>query len=135
MDYDFSTALVFAAVAVFFILAALTVGRLVRPARPSPAKGAPYECGEEAIGSSRIRFQSRFFTVALVFLIFAAEVAVLYPWVTVFREEGQGLSAFLEIVLFLAFLAAGFAYVWVRGDLEWIRGTPGNETIPRSDRP
>lgn len=135
MDFDFAAALVFAGVAVLFILATLTAGRLVRPSRPTPGKLSPYECGEETIGSSRIRFHSRFFTVALVFLIFDAEVVVLYPWVTVFREKGAGPSVLLEILLFLGILAAGFVYVWVKGDLEWFKGAGEAEGNPRSGDP
>lgn len=132
MYFDFSAALVFAGVAALFILAALTAGRLVRPSRPTPGKRSPYECGEESIGFSRVRFHNRFFTVALVFLIFDAEIVVLYPWVMMFQEKGSGLLVFLEILLFLGILAAGFFYIWVKGDLDWLKGPGEVEGNPRS---
>lgn len=121
MYFDFSAVLVFAGVAVLFVLGTLTVGRWLRPTRPTPGKRAPYECGEEAIGSPRVRFQARFFVVALIFLIFDVEVVVLYPWVTVGRGGGGGLLSLLEVLLFLGILGVGFVYVWGKGDLGWLR--------------
>jgi NADH-quinone oxidoreductase subunit A len=121
MYFDFSNVLVFVGVAAFFILAALTFGRIVRPHRPDPEKLSTYECGEETIGTSWVRFNARFTVVALVFLIFDVEVAVLFPWAAIFKEPGTRLLVLAEIVLFMGILAVGFAYAWVKGDLGWLR--------------
>jgi NADH-quinone oxidoreductase subunit A len=131
MYFDFSNVLVFAGVAAFFILAALTFGRVVRPHRPDPEKLSTYECGEETIGTSWVRFNARFTVVALVFLIFDVEVAVLFPWAAIFKEPGVRLLALVEILLFMGILAVGFAYVWVKGDLGWLKSPVGTE----KDRP
>ncbi len=120
MYFDFANVLVFAGVA------ALTAGRVLRPHRPIPEKLATYECGEETIGSSWVQFNVRFYVIALVFLVFDVEIAVLFPWTAVFREAGTRLLAFLEIVLFLGILGAGYVYVWVKGDLEWLK-SPGRD--------
>lgn len=127
MYFDFSNVLVFVGVAAFFILAALTFGRVVRPHRPDPEKLSTYECGEETIGTSWVRFNARFTVVALVFLVFDVEVAVLFPWAAIFREPGTRLLALAEIVLFLGILAVGFAYAWVKGDLGWLRTPKGSD--------
>ncbi|MCA9009346.1 MAG: NADH-quinone oxidoreductase subunit A, partial [Planctomycetaceae bacterium] len=72
--------LVFALVAIGFLMAPLIVGRLLRPKLPTPEKDAIYECGEPAIGSSYIQFDLRFYVVALLFIIFDVEVAFFFPW-------------------------------------------------------
>ncbi len=125
MFFDFSAVLVFLGVSALFLAALLAVGRLVRPCRPTPEKLSTYECGEEAIGTSRLRFNPRFFVVALVFLVFDVEIAVLFPWAALFGDPGARLLAFLEVLLFLGILLVGFAYVWVKGDLDWIRPPRG----------
>ena len=135
MYFDFASVLVFAAVAAFFILAALTLGRLVRPHRPTPGKLSTYECGEETIGTSWIRFNARFYVIALVFLIFDVEIAVLFPWASIFREPGARFLALLEILLFLGILLVGLAHVWVKGDLEWLKGPRPAEDHPPEDAP
>lgn len=91
-----------------------------------PFKEETYECGEPAVGSSWVRFDIRFYTVALVFLVFDVEVAFLYPWALVFgdlRDSGMGLFVFVEALLFLIILGVGFAYCWVKGDLDWVKAT------------
>ncbi len=123
MYFDFAGVLVFAAVAVFFIAAALTLGSLVRPHRPTPEKLSTYECGEETIGSSWVQFNPRFYVVALLFLIFDVEIAVLFPWAAVFKEKGVRLLAFLDVLVFLGILLVGLVYAWVKGDLAWLKGT------------
>ncbi|MFC1556119.1 NADH-quinone oxidoreductase subunit A, partial [candidate division KSB1 bacterium] len=82
-------------------------------------KMLPYECGEDPVGSAWIRFNNRFYIVALVFIIFDIEVVFLFPWALVFKK--LGMFAFIEMMVFLAILFAGFAYVWAKGDLEWVR--------------
>jgi NADH-quinone oxidoreductase subunit A len=124
MAFEFANVLIFALLAVVFLLATLTIGRFLRPSAPNAAKGATYECGEQPMGSGWFNFNPRFYVVALVFLIFDVEVAFTYPVATVFKRWvalGEGAVAFAEIGLFIAVLGLGLGYVWRRGDLDWLR--------------
>ena len=153
--------LIFAVVAIGFLMVPLLVGKLLRPKLPTPEKDAIYECGEPAIGSSYIQFDLRFYVVALLFIIFDVEIAFFFPWASVYgstmqladtrisEEARTELSARLlsvdpatitqnqvispetalrlgwigvaDILVFFGVLLVGFAYVWKRGDLDWIR--------------
>ena len=126
----------FANVLVFFLLAfvlcglMLGLGILLRPANPSRTKLSTYECGEPPSGPAWINFNIRFYLIALVFVIFDVELAFVYPVVTVFRDwikNGQGGFALAEITLFIGILAVGLVYVWVKGDLEWLKRLPAEE--------
>lgn len=124
MLFQFSTVLVFAIVALAFAALVLGAARLVRPHKEDADKLSTYECGERPVGSSWINFNMRFYVVALVFLIFDVEVVLIYPVATVFRDwvaTGKGTLAFVEIMVFVAILLVGLAYVWVKGDLEWVK--------------
>ena len=124
MPIEFANVLIFLSLAGIFLLCTLSLGRLVRPSAPNAAKGATYECGEQALGSGWFNFNPRFYVVALVFLIFDVEVAFTYPVATVFQRwvaRGDGGVAFLEIALFIAVLGLGLVYVWRRGDLDWVK--------------
>ncbi|MFN7132682.1 MAG: NADH-quinone oxidoreductase subunit A [Myxococcales bacterium] len=124
MAFHFGTALAFFACAVGFCLVNLLVGRLLRPVAPSADKSLPYECGERPIGAARFNFNPRFYVVALVFVIFEVEIALMLPVALVYRElvaEGAGGVAFAELLVFVAVLAAGLAWAWLRGDLDWVR--------------
>lgn len=124
MQFHFAAVLVFLLVACLFLAITLTLGRLVRPSTPTPEKGAVYECGEQALGAGWFNFNPRFYVVALVFLIFDIEVAFTYPVAVVFNRyvaTGVGGLALAEITAFIAVLSLGLAYVWRRGDLEWLR--------------
>jgi len=131
MYFDFANVLVYIVISIGFIFGSLTIGRILRPHRPTPEKLTTYECGEEAIGSAWIQFNVRFYIIALIFLIFDVEIAVLFPWAVIFRK--MGLLALAEIFLFLGILVVGFAYVWVKGDLEWLRSLGEVRTEPRKD--
>ncbi|MFQ5843363.1 MAG: NADH-quinone oxidoreductase subunit A [Planctomycetota bacterium] len=117
--------------ALFVWLNLFVIGKLIlrRPHKPEfGQKGEAYECGEPALGDAWIRFDIRFYTLALVFLIFDIEVALLFPWAVVyddFIENGLGGGAFLEALVFLVVLGVGLAYVWVRKDLDWTSVKPG----------
>ena len=78
-----------------------------------------YECGEEPVGDTRIKFNTRFYVIALIFLIFDVEIVFLFPWAVVYRKIGM--LAFVEMLIFIVILLVGLAYVWAKGDLEWIR--------------
>ena len=124
MYFDLASVLVFLLLGGAFVVVNLLVGKLLlRPASGSEGhKLSTYECGEPTIGQAWIRFDIRFYTVALMFVVFDVEVALLFPWGLVFRdlvESGWGWLAFAEALTFIAILMAGLAYVWARGDIDW----------------
>ena len=129
MYFEFANVLVFILVAFGFIFGSLVAGRVIRLQRPDPEKLSTYECGEETIGTAWVQFNVRFYIIALIFLIFDVEIAVLFPWTTIYREAG--LLAFVEMTVFLVILLVGFAYVWVKGDLEWLKSLGEVRTAPR----
>jgi NADH:ubiquinone oxidoreductase subunit 3 (subunit A) len=107
----------FAIVAILFPVAALIVGALLGPHRPSPAKQARYECGLVSQGESWIQFRVQYYVYALLFVLFDVETVFLYPWAAAYQK--LGLFAVVEVVVFLGILAVGLAYAWVHGDLRW----------------
>jgi NADH-quinone oxidoreductase subunit A len=135
-----ATIAVFLSVGAVFLLGNLLLGKLVRPDRPSPEKGEIYECGEKPVGTAWIQFDLRFYVVALLFVIFDVEIAFFFPWAVVFGEHTQpGASdtsmafarfAFFELLVFFGILLVGFAYLWKRGDLEWVKSTSGQGAGP-----
>ena len=131
MGYQLLNVLAFTLVGIVFVVSVVAiVGRILRPSLSTPeepAKEETYECGEPAVGSSWVRFDIRFYTVALIFLIFDVEVAFLYPWALVFNslvKAKLGMFAFGEVAIFLVILGAGFVYCWLKGDLDWVKLTP-----------
>ena len=99
------------------------IAKLVRPSKPGGEKGVAYECGELPVGSSWVRFNIRFYLVALFFIVFDVEVLFLYPWATVFKDlfPVAGSLVFVEMAVFIAILVIGLAYVWAKGDLDWVK--------------
>ncbi len=128
---QFGIVLLFFIVGALVVIAALFTARLLRPDRPSAEKLSTYECGEEPIGDSWVKFNVRFYIIALIFLIFDVEVVVLFPWALVYQK--LGMFAFVEMMIFLAILIAGYAYVWVKGDLDWDRPRPGYIDLVRNN--
>jgi NADH-quinone oxidoreductase subunit A len=124
MAFDLGVILLFFIAALGFVFVNLTVGRYFRPDNPYPDKNEIYECGERPIGGAWMQFNPRFYLVALIFLIFDVEIAFVFPIATVFREQvasGQGLLAFVELFVFMSLLLLGLAYVWLKGDLQWVK--------------
>lgn len=124
MAVHFATVLFFLLTGAGFVLASLIVGRFVRPQKKNPVKAEIYECGEPAVGRAWFNFNPRFYVVALIFVIFDVEIAFVFPVAVVFKRwlaDGNGIIAFIEIFLFIAVLLVGLAYVWVRGDLDWLK--------------
>ena len=115
----FASILVFLAVAIGFLGVNLLAWWVIRPSRFSEEKLTTYECGENPTGSAWIQFNIRFYVFALIFIIFDVEAIFLLPWAVVFRK--LGVLAFAEGGVFLAILAVALAYVWSKGDLEWVR--------------
>ncbi len=136
MQFQFGSALAFVVIACLFLFVTLLLGRLLRPATQNRDKGTVYECGETPLGGGWFNFNPRFYIVALVFLIFDVEVAFTYPVATVFQRwvgRGDGALAFVEIAAFVLILALGLAYVWVKGDLEWLQPATARNAEPPAD--
>jgi NADH-quinone oxidoreductase subunit A len=108
---NYATVLIFVLIGFFFAAVALGVAKLLRPRNPSPAKMTTYECGELPTGSSWIRFNVRFYLIALFFIVFDVEVIFLYPWAVVFKQ----LFPHPQLG------TLGLAYIWVKGDLDWVK--------------
>ena len=115
-------ALIFFLVGTVFVFVTLFVSKLIHPTSKQPQKLSTYECGEEPVGQSWIQFNNRFYVIALIFVIFDVEIVFLYPWAVVFKEIG--LLALIEMFIFLFILLVGLAYVWVKGDLDWVKPKP-----------
>ena len=167
--------LIFTVVAIAALLAPLLLGRLVRPTLPTKEKDAIYECGEPTIGSSYVQFDLRYYTVALLFIIFDVEVVFFFPWAMVYGEAMKladqrleavdrvavserllsqpagslgveeavaadtalklGWTALVDVLVFFGVLLVGFAYVWKRGDLDWVRAVANQPKTARSQIP
>jgi NADH-quinone oxidoreductase subunit A len=116
---SYSSVLAFLFVGIAFVVVNLIAWKVLRPERFSEEKNTTYECGENPQGSAWIQFNIRFYVFALIFIVFDVEAAFLLPWAVVFKE--LGVLAFVEGLVFIAILAVGLAYVWAKGDLEWVR--------------
>ncbi|MEO8487111.1 MAG: NADH-quinone oxidoreductase subunit A [Betaproteobacteria bacterium] len=97
--------------------ALLGVGRLVAPHKPDAKKLSPYECGFEAFEDARMKFDVRYYLVAILFILFDLEIAFLFPWAVVLPEIG--FFGYAAMMVFLAILVVGFVYEWKKGALEW----------------
>lgn len=93
------------------------MGAMLGPRRPDSEKLSPYECGFEAFQDSRMKFDVRYYLVAILFIIFDLEIAFLFPWAVVLDQIG--LFGFFAMVMFLGILVVGFVYEWKKGALEW----------------
>jgi NADH-quinone oxidoreductase subunit A len=107
-----------------FILVGIAVGIIPQllgyflgPNRPDAEKNSPYECGFEAFEDARMKFDVRYYLVAILFILFDLEIAFLIPWAVAFADIGM--AGFLAGVVFLAILTVGFAYEWKKGALDW----------------
>ena len=109
--------LLFILVGLVIGLGPLILGKLVSPHKPDSEKNSPYECGFEAFEDARMKFDVRYYLVAILFILFDLEIAFLFPWAVVLQEIG--LAGFLAMLLFLFVLVVGFIYEWVKGALEW----------------
>ena len=118
-----SAILVFLVMGIGFLAVNLVVWRIIRPSRFSEEKLTTYECGENPTGSAWIQFNIRFYVFALLFIIFDVEAVFLLPWAVVFKKlsQEQGLLPYVEGLVFIAILVVALAYVWRKGDLEWVR--------------
>ncbi len=140
---EFGKVFIYLVMGVLFVLFTFFLGWLVAVRRPNPEKLSSYECGEEPKGSSWIQFNSRFYVVALIFLLFDVEMVFIFPWTTIFSQESiilaeprWGWLSLIEMFIFIGILLIGLVYVWKKGDLNWIKpeNTPpsGPGKIPLS---
>lgn len=135
VHFEYSVVLIYLTVSAVIVGLALWLGRFLRPNLPDPQKSQIYECGERPIGSAWFNFNPRFYLIALVFIVFDAEIALTFPVATVAREwiarrDGSGWVAVVEILLFFVVLLAALAYVWGKGELDWSRELTSPEEMP-----
>lgn len=133
----------FCLVGVAFMLGSLLVGRLLRPRNPYAGKLASYECGEATDRPAWFNYNPRFYVVALIYVVFDVEVALVFPVATVFKRWVEQAApgartdvlAFVELFAFVAIVMLGLVYVWVKGDLEWIRAAPSRAAAKADQAP
>ena len=101
----------------------IAMGFILAPSRPDPEKLSPYECGFEAFEDARMKFDVRFYLIAILFILFDLEIAFLFPWASIFKDivatESIKLFGFIEMLVFVAILVIGYVYAWAKGALEW----------------
>lgn len=136
---EYGKILSLAIVGLILVCGTIFTAKLISPKKPNPIKQSTYECGEEALGTSWVQFNPRFYVVALVFLLFDVELIFIFPWATVFGNaefiawDGRwGWFTLIEMAIFIGILVVGLVYVWKNGDLNWIK--PKTQ-IPRVDVP
>ena len=93
------------------------LGYILGPNKPDAEKNSPYECGFEAFEDARMKFDVRYYLVAILFILFDLEIAFLFPWAVALKEVGM--AGFVAVVIFLAILVVGFIYEWKKGALDW----------------
>ena len=108
---------IFVALGIFLPVAALGIGRLLRPNKPTEMKKTTYESGNEPVGVGQIRFNIRYYLFALMFVIFDVETVFLYPWAVAYKH--LGLFALVEMLIFVALLLVGLIYAWKEKVLKW----------------
>jgi len=114
---DYLPLMVFIGIALVIGLALLIAPFMVAYKQPDPKKLSAYECGFNAFDDARMKFDVRFYLVAILFIIFDLEVSFLFPWAVAFKS--LGLFGFWSMIVFLAVLTIGFIYEWKKGALEW----------------
>ena len=95
----------------------IVLGRVLAPYNPDSEKLSPYECGFEAFEDARMKFDVKYYLIAILFILFDLEIAFLFPWAVTLHEVG--VAGFVAVVIFLAILVVGFAYEWKKGALDW----------------
>lgn len=114
---SFASVGIFIILGVVFVVVTLMIARLIRPQRPSDAKLASYECGEQPVGSAWIQYNPRFYIFALLFVIFDVEVIFLFPWAVAYKS--LGVFALVEMLIFIGILLIGLIWAWKKGVLKW----------------
>ena len=124
---EFGKIFIFFIIAAMFVAGGLIANWALRPSRPTREKSLVYECGEDPEGAAHLKFNIRFYVIALAFLLFDLEFVMLFPWATVFRE--LGVPAFWLGMVFLVVLIVGDLYLWKKGDLNWVLPPPVAPTL------
>ncbi|SDD81459.1 NADH dehydrogenase subunit A [Mucilaginibacter pineti] len=134
---EFGKILIFLLTGIIMVCVIFFFNRLLAPNNPNYEKLTSYECGEEPTGNAWLPFNTRFYVIALIFLLFDVEMVFIFPWATVFgnhellaQDARWGWLSLTEMFVFLGVLILGLVYVWRKGDLEWIKGKP---TVPTTD--
>jgi NADH-quinone oxidoreductase subunit A len=128
---------------IFFMAFVLFLAKWIRPNRPNVEKLSTYESGEEPVGNANVRFNPRFYVIALLFVLFEVELIFLFPWAVVFQEKelvqassSWSIYALIEMLIFIGILGLGLAFAWVKGYLNWekasIQTEEINSPIPKS---
>jgi NADH-quinone oxidoreductase subunit A len=101
----------------------VAMGFMLAPSKPDPEKLSPYECGFEAFEDARMKFDVRYYLIAILFILFDLEIAFLFPWATIFKDivasESIKWFGFIEMLVFVTVLVVGYVYAWAKGALEW----------------
>ena len=125
---EFGKVFLYLVMGVLFVGFTFFLASLVALKKPNPEKLSSYECGEEPTGNSWIQFNSRFYVIALVFLLFDVEMVFIFPWTTVFADRTLiavdsrwGWLTLIEMFIFIGILLIGLIYVWKKGDLNWLK--------------
>ena len=140
MYFDYLNALVFASVGFVFVFLNVIIGSIIRPRRKGTQGLEVYECGEETLGDTWIKFDIRYYTVALVYVIFAVEIGFLFPVFGVFGDivSGEvstiGNLALVHVTVFVVVLFFGLVAVWSKGDLDWVLTYQAKEWEPSHPR-
>lgn len=114
----------FIGAAILMGVGTMLFGKLIRPKNPGGLKNEIYECGEPTVGPAWVQFDLRFYVVAILFLVFDVEIALLYPWAVTYKYfivNGLGSEVFWEMMFFFVLLILGFLYLWRFGYLDWVR--------------
>lgn len=133
---EFGKILIFLITGFVLVGATFFLSKLIAPNNPTPEKLTSYECGEEPEGNSWMQFNPKFYVIALIFLLFDVEMVFIFPWATVFGnhdiikvEPLWGWFSLIEMFIFIGILILGLVYVWVKGDLDWIKAKPIIPTV------
>ncbi len=119
---EFGKVFLFFLLGIIFVAAGLLVAKILRPHNPTYEKNMAYECGEEPIGPQWMKFNIRFYVIALIFLLFDVELVVLFPWAMIYQK--LGMVAYAAGAIFIVILFLADFYLWAKGDLEWERPSP-----------
>ena len=114
---EYLPVILFILVGVAIGVAPQIIGFIMGPNRPDAAKNSPYECGFEAFEDARMKFDVRYYLVAILFILFDLEIAFLFPWAVSLRDIGP--TGFWAVMVFLSILVVGFVYEWKKGALDW----------------
>ncbi len=131
---EFGKIFIFLIMGIVLVCGTLFLSKLLSINKPTPLKLSSYECGEEPTGNSWLQFNTRFYVIALIFLLFDVEMIFIFPWTTVFAQKALiladprwGWLTLIEMFIFVGILLIGLVYVWRKGDLDWIRP---NQKLP-----